>query len=73
MTDLDKLKELLDGWGVPHKLYGAGPEYICGQAIKVGGYTHQHDPRGTVTGYNGMYTLFEFDDDGKFISMGAWE
>ena len=26
-----------------------------------------------VTGYSGFYTEFEFNDDGDFISMGAWE
>ena len=26
-----------------------------------------------VTGYPGFYTLFEFDKDGKFETVGAWE
>lgn len=74
MTDLDHLKGMLGQWGVPHKMYDHYDD--CDDielTVKVGGYTHQSDPRGTVTGYRGMFTLFNFDADGKFICMGAWE
>lgn len=26
-----------------------------------------------IDGYGNFYTRFEFDDEGKFIQMGAWE
>jgi ABC-type uncharacterized transport system involved in gliding motility auxiliary subunit len=71
MTDLDKLTQLLDSWGVPHKPC----EWLDdgGYSIKVGGYTHQSDPRNTVDGYNGFFTLYNFDAEGKFVCTGAWE
>jgi hypothetical protein len=69
VTDLDKLKALLDGWGVPHKYFAH--EDADAHVIKVGGYEHQRSA--TVGGYNGMYTLYYFNVDGKFLYMGAWE
>ena len=73
MTDLENLEALLESWGVPHKTYDDSCCDDAKQTVKVGGYTHQHDPRKTVSGYNGMFTLFDFDAEGKFICMGAWE
>lgn len=78
MTDMDKLTDLLNSWGVPHKPSDAYDEDSDNadsitSTVKVGGYTHQSDPRETVTGYNGFFTLFNFDKHGKFICMGAWE
>lgn len=70
MADIDKLESLLTSFGVPHKLVDF-PDYEY--SVKVGGYTHQSDPRNTVTGYRGFYTMFNFDEGGKFICMGAWE
>lgn len=26
-----------------------------------------------VTGYNGFVTIFEFSEEGMFVSVGAWE
>lgn len=72
VSDLETLKQLFTSWGVPHKCVDF-PDEGCEYSVKVGGYTHQRDVRGTVDGYNGMYTLFNFDFDGKFIRMGAWE
>jgi hypothetical protein len=68
-TDKDKLTELLTSFGVEwrEKNYEAiGPS--CSQ-IKVGGFNNYEK----VVGYQGFYTLFEFDGDDKFIQMGAWE
>lgn len=61
MTDKEKLTALLTEFGVEwcEKEYG----------IKCGGYK-EYDK---ITGYHGYYTLFEFDKDGKFEQMGAWE
>lgn len=75
MTDLDNFKVMLNSWGVPHKAYAPYDDdnESIASTIKVGGYAHQSDPRKTVTGYRGFYTLFNFDEGGKFIRMGAWE
>jgi hypothetical protein len=60
MTDREKLIELLTSWGVG---YAEGNNYIrCEQG------THAR-----VGGYMGFLTEFEFDSNGKFIQLGAYE
>ena len=61
MTDKEKLCNLLTEFGVGWREIKEG--------VKCGGY-HKYEK---ITGYYGFYTLFEFDDDGKFLQMGAWE
>lgn len=60
-SDKQKLTGLLTSFGVEWR------EKLG--AIVIGGY---NDYKG-VTGYRGFYTLFEFDESGEFIRMGAWE
>ncbi len=66
MTDKEKLIALLDEWGVP---YFAGPDFVS-----VG-----YGPKcpliesSKVDGYCGFFTDFEFDAEGNFVKMGAWE
>jgi hypothetical protein len=59
MTDRQKLAALLDSFGVE---YINEKNYIVFEEGKAG-----------VTGYTGFYTKFEFDTDGRFITVGAYE
>ena len=64
MTDYEKLKALLTEFGVGFKEveHGSGARSIeC----------HCEDSK--ITGYSCFYTSFEFNNEGKFIEMGAWE
>lgn len=60
MTDKDKLKALLTVFGVGFTENGDG-DITCEHGDdKVGGYVC-------------FYVDFEFDKNGKFVTMGAWE
>ena len=59
MTDKDKLKALLEELGIGFD--DAGEDIVCEQGMEK------------VVGYSSFYTLFEFDKEGKFVQMGAWE
>lgn len=61
MTDKEKLCELLTSFGVEWREKPEG--------IKCGGYHHYAG----ICGYSCFYTLFEFNEDGSFHLMGAWE
>lgn len=72
MTDEGKLKALLGGWGVPYYDSGEdGAGDVQGRAVTVGGWGREDSPK--VGGYGGFYTRFEFEADGSFRLMGAWE
>lgn len=78
VTDLDKLKALLDEWGVPYldRLPDDGSQgrgIIVGDLGYAGGGGAEIAPSEKVTGYGGFYTAFEFSEDGSFLRMGAWE
>lgn len=60
-SDKDKLTELLTSFNVGWRDKPEG--------IKVGGWHECNN----VGGYSGFYTLFEFDENGKFKTMGTWE
>lgn len=66
MSDLERLKALLDDWDVPYKEDGTP----AGTEIYVGGFSSD-SPK--VDGYLGFYTRFEFTAEGVFRLMGAWE
>ena len=68
MTDREKLKALLDGWGVPY-LENQFPE---SPSITIGRHYDLPDSN-KVTGYDGFFADFEFDGVGNFVRMGAWE
>lgn len=75
MTDLEKLTELLDSWGVPYRTeLGEAVTYdgtkIAGESVTVGGWGHD-SPK--VTGYPGFFMMFMFSQAGGFMMMGAWE
>ena len=63
MTDLEKLKTLLDSFGVGYS------ELTEGESRFV--TCIEGSPK--VGGYNQFYTTFAFRSDGSFNSMGCWE
>jgi len=71
VTDQDKLKALLGEWGVPYSEEDDAGD-MPGKAVTVGGWGAVADsPK--IDGYSGFYTRFEFEEDGSFRLMGAWE
>lgn len=73
-TDLEKVRELLDSLGVgyvsePSNINNGTTSIRCGR--KLGEAIYEQYPK--VGGYTGFYVAFEFDADGKFIEIGAWE
>lgn len=68
MTDLRKLTQLLDEFGVGYQVFDQGNghaanpiEVRCSQGATK------------VSGYREFETSFEFDENEKFVQMGAWE
>lgn len=61
MTDRDKLINLLLEFGVEFKVHDSDNDIICKEGDKK------------ISGYPSFYTLFEFDENGRFIAIGAWE
>lgn len=59
MTDRDKLKNLLEEFGVGFT--ESGDSILC----------EEGDTK--VVGYSGFGTEFSFDSEGKFLQMGAYE
>lgn len=59
MTDKQKLVALFTEFGIGFKEEGT-------QIVLNEGDAH-------ITGYSYFYTAFEFDEDGRFIEVGAWE
>lgn len=59
MTDKEKLIKVFTDCGIG--VEDRGTIVICGENQKG------------VRGYTGFYTKFEFDDDGSFKEMGAYE
>jgi len=57
MTDKEKLLKLLSEFGVGFR--EEGKSVICDEGMDK------------VEGYPGFFTEFEFDIDGKFLSMGG--
>ena len=59
MTDKDKLKSLLEEFGVGFD--DDGEDVICEQGMEK------------VVGYTSFFILFEFDKEGNFVQIGSWE
>ena len=61
-SDKQKIMELLTSWDVPFYNDVECEITVC-------------NDRGvpTLAGYDGFCTQYEFNEDGKFIRMGAWE
>jgi hypothetical protein len=69
VTDLEKLTTLLGEWGVPFTV--EPPRKDAAQVIEVRNFAFDDHPK--VTGYSEFFTIFEFDAEGTFLRMGAWE
>jgi hypothetical protein len=63
VTDLDKLKSLLDEWEVPYE------EDEDGLTLEANAW----DNHAKVIGYSGFVTLVAFDENGGFSHVGIWE
>ena len=59
MTDKEKLMKLLNEFEIGYELYGNN-EIICKEGNKIDGYM-------------AFFTYFSFDENGKFVEMGAGE
>lgn len=73
MKSIDDVTKFLDALGVgytvePSNAKGSATRVRCG--VGAYGSDTQH---AKVGGYTGFYTAFEFDVDGTFIEIGAWE
>ena len=64
MKDIDKLKKLLDEFGVEHSESEAKNGDRCITVM-------EGDEK--VTGYSYFFTEFNFDDSGKFENIALWE
>ena len=76
-TDYERTKEFLDSLGI---LYGDNEDYqqhLNGvrKYIIFGNPSYGQDfPQcDKVEGYSGFFTAFNFDESGKFLTVGAWE
>ena len=69
MTDRQRLIDLLDNWGVG---YRHAPSLDLKEEPDEGDVVIEAY-LGNVEGYSGFYTVFEFNDDGTFRSVGIWE
>ena len=74
MTDYDKLKQLFDEFGVEYDVIKDAKRLTADETAYEPCKTIRTNEGGKkVTGYFDFFTLFDFDLDGKFIEMGAWE
>ena len=72
MRDLDKLTALLDDFGVGYEAETTYAESLVPKVI-TGQYIECKEGAEKVGGYSMFTTLFKFDKDGNFETMGAWE
>jgi hypothetical protein len=71
VTDRDKLKSLLDEWGVP---YSEDVETGLPVIILEADSQYQNVPgRNKIAGYASFVTHFTFDENGGFLHVGIWE
>lgn len=61
MPDKEKLRRLLTDFGVEFEEHPISNSITC------------REGREKIDGYSMFFTDFEFDDDNKFVKMGAWE
>lgn len=74
LADIDKLKELLEDFGIPYSLsdsynirIGYGEHY---QSVFGTNGSAEHS---TIDGYSCFYSQWEFDEYGQFVKTGSWE
>ena len=77
MSDLQRLKDLLDSWDVPYLVDSEGEggfsrpfvvSVIVGEGPGIG---NPYSDR--VDGFPGFFTRYDFSVAGVFLRMGAWE
>lgn len=68
MTDKDDLTVLLDKLGIPYEVNEDNKDDNVIEVTVINNSDHDK-----VTGYCGFYTSFEFDREGNFQAVGAWE
>lgn len=77
MNDYDKLKTLLDEFGVKYEeSIEQSKEWPSGKVFDENAkiiMVKSDEGCEKVTGYSGFLTCFDFTNEGKFIQMGAWE
>lgn len=77
MTDYERTKQFLDSLSIYYELddnnisFGNDiyPKYLNDDFDALEDYLENSN----IKGYNGFYTNFKFDENGKFLSVGAWE
>lgn len=82
MTDLDRTKQFLDSLGVLYSQDEIGDrmsykeDIVPVHTLVFGCENYRDDgypPCDKVGGYPGFYTCFNFDESGKFLTVGVWE
>lgn len=73
MNDKQKLIKLLLDFGVPFKEQRCKNDRGWNEGVEFGNLLYGRDESDKVDGYSGFFTQFEFDENGKFICVGAWE
>lgn len=69
MTDVEKLIELLSSFGVEFSRDNEAKSDAVVDSDVVTLYCGSEK----VGGYCGFFTEFEFDENGTFVTVGAWE
>jgi hypothetical protein len=74
MTDFERTKQFLDSLGIlyVHNKLDNSIQFGVPLHKKDRDY-YPHPKCDKVSGYGGNYTSFEFDKNGEFIRVGAWE
>jgi hypothetical protein len=79
MTDLERTKQFLELLGIYYEVDDESNHIYIGNEIYPKHLNNDFDAleeyqeKSNITGYNGFYTSFKFDDIGKFLTVGAWE
>ena len=63
-TDKEKLKKLFDEFGIG---YTVDNDNFTENSIVC------EEGNSKINGYSRFFTIFEFDENNKFVEMGAWE
>lgn len=75
MTDFDKLKNLLDEFGLKYTVEDArvGDKTVGKSLTLTVGNDFDDNHCEKIKGYSGFCTEFNFDLDDKFSHVGIWE